>query len=771
MLKPWPRYYKTFGGEMLPVIPPFTDSDTIKEHLRGKVPGIRKANGKWIGLTGSLADRFMTEQEAKQAHADGAGGGMQARDCPAVDGDVDDPGLSRELIAYFEEILGFAPIRRREGSSRFLMMYGADGAHIRKMRLAFHMAGTPEDTPDKPQAIELLGAGQYYNVFGVHPSGNPYYWDTDPCDLGPFGLTPLNLDAFKTALGAIPALFGLRVVGRTPHLVAASSGHRTSLADASKWAPSPQLVIELLKTYRPETLGHDEFVQHMAAIKAALGEAAEDCYAEVLDWAPGVRSTEDEATRKVWDSITDTTVGWNWLVDKSGDPGGVVAAADFDTPPDETKMPKAPEQVELDRVLENWVYDTMANVFYDKRDGRALKEKGFNAENTGLAKFGLQGKRTAAAIVINASGVATVRTRTYRPMKIEPGKAWDRIIDEEFYGIKCKAFNLWNPSPLKPVFDIRPDLYIDHLKRLIQEETAQRHFLDWLSYILQNPGKKIGHAPFLCSDNQGVGKDTLFAPLVYGIGLHNVRKITPEDLRSPHNTFLNSQLIICNEMANFEKNFVYNRLKPYLEMSNTHLTVNPKHSPTYDVPNLQNWAFCSNYMNAIPMDDTDRRIWAYLIETIPELKEYFHRLYHWLLKDGGNAITVGWLMQRDISNFNPADAPPMTEAKSRMIDATRPPAVRWVMKQFDAGKYFHQRKYAIVSEIREFAIDSWDGAHLQIYEHHVTAALRLLGFVAIPERVWLVDRPVTIWTNDKRPEILKSGGQLLAQRLIADQKK
>lgn len=751
---------------MLPVIPPDADSDTIAKHLRGKVPGIKKANGKWIGLTGSLADRFMTELEAKQAHADGAGGGMQARDQPGLDGDVDDPGLSRELVAYFLEKLGFAPIRRREGSSRFLMMYGADGAHIRKMRLAFHPAGTPEDTTDKPQAIELLGAGQYYNVFGLHPSGNPYYWDTDPCDLGPFGLTPLDLDAFKAALAAVPELFGLRVVGRTPQLVGSTSGHRTALADPSKWCPSgPQLVLELLKTYRPETLGHDEFVQHMAAIKAALGETAEDHYAEVLDWAPGVRSTEDEATRKVWDSITDTSVGWNWLVDKSGDPGGVVAAADFDTPPDEANMPIDPKEMALRAINEKWVYDTVANAFYDKVDGATLNVTGFNAENIKLAPIGSQGKKTAMAIVLNDGRIEKVRTKTYYPGK-------PAIFDEELTnGIKRPAFNLWRPSSIVPVFGIRPDRYIEHLKRLEIDEASQNHLLDWMAFILQNPGKKIGHAPLLWSKEHGVGKDTVFVPLMYGIGKHNWHEIKPQDLQGNHNTYLCHQFIFCPEMANFEKNVVYNTLKPLIAMSQGHLTVNPKGHPTFQVPNLQNWAFLSNYGHAIPLDESDRRFLVINSPIAPLEKAYYDSLYQYLLKEGGIEIIVGWLLQRDIGHFNPAHAPPQTQARFDMIMATRPPAVRWAMNQFKAGGAFFKRAFMTVAEIIELSCEHWSGPQAPVYDNNVVSALRLLGFVPIKARVWMDDKSVTIWTNDKRPEILNSGGQLLAQRLIADQKR
>jgi hypothetical protein len=64
-VKPWPRWFGKFGSELISAIPPNANSDTIATHLRGKCPGTRKADGKWVGTAGSLADRHMTEAEAR----------------------------------------------------------------------------------------------------------------------------------------------------------------------------------------------------------------------------------------------------------------------------------------------------------------------------------------------------------------------------------------------------------------------------------------------------------------------------------------------------------------------------------------------------------------------------------------------------------------------------------------------------------------------------------------------------------------------------------
>jgi hypothetical protein len=181
----WKAWFDAFGGELVSVIPHDAESDTIAKHLRGKCPGTRKADGKWVGTTGAMADRLMTLDEAKIAHRTGAVIGMLGRNFPALDIDVEDGEIADEIEKLAFKILGPAPVRVRAGSSRRLLMYAGGG--LQKRRIEFF-------TRDgRKHAIELLATGQYYNLAGIHPSGQPYEWRGEhPCTIGPYGLTVVN---------------------------------------------------------------------------------------------------------------------------------------------------------------------------------------------------------------------------------------------------------------------------------------------------------------------------------------------------------------------------------------------------------------------------------------------------------------------------------------------------------------------------------------------------------------------------------------------------
>lgn len=190
----WQTWFKAFGADLLPVIPPDAESDTIAKHLRGKVPGIKKSDGKWCGLSGALVERFLTKDEAMVAHRSGAGIGIQGRNFPGLDIDVGDELLAAQIEEFILRSCGPAPVRLREGSPRRLLMYA--GAGLRKVRTAF--LSPQMQTDGKPWAVELLATGQYYNVEGTHPSGAPYHWRGEhPTTLGPFGLTELDEDKIR----------------------------------------------------------------------------------------------------------------------------------------------------------------------------------------------------------------------------------------------------------------------------------------------------------------------------------------------------------------------------------------------------------------------------------------------------------------------------------------------------------------------------------------------------------------------------------------------
>lgn len=121
-----------FTSDLLPIIPvsaPLTDGTTVKAHHLGKVPGTLTATRTWSGLGGKWSDSNADVADCVRWAKWGASVGLQGRNFPGLDIDVDDPELAAEISQLAFDMLGLGPVRTRPNSSRRLHIFkGTDDA-------------------------------------------------------------------------------------------------------------------------------------------------------------------------------------------------------------------------------------------------------------------------------------------------------------------------------------------------------------------------------------------------------------------------------------------------------------------------------------------------------------------------------------------------------------------------------------------------------------------------------------------------------------------
>lgn len=112
--------------------------------------------------------------------------------------------------------------------------------------------------------------------------------------------------------------------------------------------------------------------------------------------------------------------------------------------------------------------------------------------------------------------------------------------------------------------DRHPGPWLDLVGLVIPDEAARRHLLDCLAHLVQKPDK-VNHALFL-GGGQGIGKDSMFDPIVAAVGAHNVGLVTQLDLDVQFNDFvLNRRLLMAEELIARENwRSLANKLKPLL---------------------------------------------------------------------------------------------------------------------------------------------------------------------------------------------------------------
>lgn len=218
--------------------------------------------------------------------------------------------------------------------------------------------------------------------------------------------------------------------------------------------------------------------------------------------------------------------------------------------------------------------------------------------------------------------------------------------------------------------DVQP--WLDHCRTLVPEDVELEHVLDVMAFKVQHPNIKINHA-VLHGGDEGSGKDTMWAPFLWAIGgehQHNRSIIENKGLESQWGYGLEAEVVILNELKEpeaKERRALSNRLKPIIAAPPETLTINRKGLHPYEMLNrLQVIAFTNDPL-PITIPSQDRR-WFCIWSHAPRMThEGALALWGWY-KSGGFAKIAAWLWQRDVSRFNPAAAPPVTEWKTNMVE-------------------------------------------------------------------------------------------------------
>lgn len=222
-----------------------------------------------------------------------------------------------------------------------------------------------------------------------------------------------------------------------------------------------------------------------------------------------------------------------------------------------------------------------------------------------------------------------------------------------------------------------------HLKKLIREKAYREILLDWLCYVVQNPGRKIRWVPVIQSA-QGAGKSIILWILGAAIGKGNVKLVNPGTMASNFNDWgFGAQVIGLEEIRvqGKSRSEVMNKLKDIT--ANDYATLNAKHKDAVTVENVANFIAFTNYHDALYLEEDDRRY--FVIKSAIQSKsqkqqlegtmvgdmKYFECLSA-LLKLGG--AVRHYFMHRTISaDFNPDGDAPDTVYRRQMIEESKNP--------------------------------------------------------------------------------------------------
>jgi Primase C terminal 2 (PriCT-2)/Family of unknown function (DUF5906)/Bifunctional DNA primase/polymerase, N-terminal len=674
-----------------------------------------------------------------------AGVGITTKITCAIDIDCRDEPSALKFEQWCLENIGTAPVRIGMAPKR-LLLYRTTEPFSKRSSDAY-----VDEWGDKQQ-IEILGNGQQFVAFHIHPdTGKPYVWvnDVSPLNVRATDLIELKTEQIDSLIEAFEAH------AKEQGWVLAKKGRTSARGQVASDAENPWLEdsspIEISDTELRNRLmlvtgaeHYDTWFQVGMALYHQYdgdevgfelwnewSETADNYDRDSLDrhWktfsvegkkrAPltarfimrlskeAVERTAIELSVKLRDAFVNAKDLPEWekarQLAREAEIDGLARSAlaavakerrdaitGTKTPIGEIKraisfLPKKNEKTPT--WAEEWVYDVSDDRFLHTERKITATKQGFDAMYDRYAmtkKDILDGKtgpsQSAADLALNLYRIPTVDGRRYMPGRDsifhEPDGTFANTYPEHEIPLK--------PEKVLPRDKKNIERVKAHIAHLVANEREQRMLLDWLSWVVQNPGKHVNYAVLL----QGVEGDgkSFFAELMRAVmGVSNVTMLNAHSVvNSTFTDWAYGQCLACLEEVRIvgtkgrDKWEAVNKIKPFI--TNNVVEIHPKGRAVMNVTNTTSYMLFSNYKDALPLDENSRR---YLVlfskwqrkEDIRDFKSenpsYYERLYTTLNESPG--ALRQWLLEHEQeASFNPRGDAPDTSALKVMINKSKP---------------------------------------------------------------------------------------------------
>lgn len=307
-----------------------------------------------------------------------------------------------------------------------------------------------------------------------------------------------------------------------------------------------------------------------------------------------------------------------------------------------------------------------------------------------------------------------------------PGEEQFVIKDDLLY---LNQWRGWGAKPSKG--SVKPFLeLVDYLFKDAEPE-AKKWFLDWCAYPIQFPGTKLFSAVIVHGRMTGTGKTLIGYTLarIYG---QNFIKIKSKDL---YDTWWaeNRQFVLGDEISGSDKRAEADMMKAMITQEE--VNINIKYIPQFSIPDCVNYYLTSNHADALFLEDEDRRFFVHEVTGGPLPEDFYLAYDKWLKKEGGAGYLMQWLMERDVSRFNPKAAALQTKARSRMIMTGKSDLATWLVElkenpsgKLRVGQMFHQRDLFTAKEILAMYEQEHEQSRGKVTSNGVSRALQAAGF-------------------------------------------
>jgi hypothetical protein len=333
------------------------------------------------------------------------------------------------------------------------------------------------------------------------------------------------------------------------------------------------------------------------------------------------------------------------------------------------------ERKELGRIEKaNW-YERFAYIqddesYFDLQDRREVSRQTFNALFRHVSCKSIHTGRKIEASVCFDENRQAMGAKALVGVTYAAGEDVLVSRDGDLFGNRWRDARPELQSQKASLKDI--SMWMDHCQALVPDQAELDHILDVMAFKVQHPEIKVNHA-ILHAGDEGSGKDTFWAPFIWAVcgdHLKNRGIMDNNSVNSQWGYQLESEILIINELKEPDaatRRQLANQLKPIIAAPPEMLPINRKGLHPYMMANRLFVLAFSNDPVPISLASQDRR-WFCVWSTAPRMESQKASLIWKWYRNGGFQAIGSWLKARDVSAFNPAAAPGMTEFKANLIE-------------------------------------------------------------------------------------------------------
>ena len=466
------------------------------------------------------------------------------------------------------------------------------------------------------------------------------------------------------------------------NIVEHSSGLRKELGNEMLQAPNLELLLKALYEINPNDLTRDEWLSISASFKQAGWSlmADNDLYNEWLKWCSNYATDNPDENKILWNSLKETQVGWKNLLKKAENTQPIAYFGER-TEEDEKEIEVLGDVLD-ERGKKVW----FKNCYFVESEGRI-----FTSSGRFMNQIQFNGRYGGKEFTIKSAG----QKLTDNPWKAAlSGVDWSipkvdhcRFLPQEptfsiiMDDLGRKGLNTYIPAKIKSVQG-NVSKWKDYLSRVFNTSEDVKIFEDYVAHCIKYPGYKIPWS-ILLQSTKGVGKQMIGDVLKHSIGELYTYQPDAEELVSGVSQFngwmRNKLMILVDEVRVGDRNELMNGLKTII--TDRRIAVESKGVDQQMEDNVANWIFFSNFKDAFPIDENERRycIFYSKLQSALQLEEagmdkaYFDSMYDWLECEQGFEKIAWYYLHYPVEKGSLPHRAPHTSSYEEVLRIGRSP--------------------------------------------------------------------------------------------------